>query len=364
MGVYRRGNRWYIGYSVPGGFWKRETVTIEGKRPEDITRNEALTCLAIRRASIGEGKFNILDTSRSISFDRLCEVFLNDYSRINKRSWKRDRTSIKALTKHFGGKRINTITPWTVDKYKAERLKTMSYRKRPVTKASVNRELSCLKKMLSYAVGARWLPANPLSGYQLFPERPNKIRVVSPEEFRRVYKLAPPHLQTIILTAYLTGMRYSEILALQWENVDLDKRALLVSDSKNGLPRYIPINDELGETLIRLQAGSEGEHVFTFKGKPVKYIQTAFNRAVLDSGVERFTFHDLRHTFASNLIMAGVDIATAQEILGHKTIAMTKRYAHPTLQHKKEAVRKLGSVIIDTLIDTPVISLENRTRKK
>ncbi|TDI92016.1 MAG: hypothetical protein E2O72_00855, partial [Candidatus Dadabacteria bacterium] len=78
------------------------------------------------------------------------------------------------------------------------------------------------------------------------------------------------------------------------------------------------------------------------------------------SGVKRFTFHDLRHTFASNLVMKGVDITTVSELLGHKSIAMTKRYSHPTPEHKRRAVETLNFNTMDTYLDTKLISIKSK----
>ncbi|MFI5324455.1 MAG: hypothetical protein ACHQ6U_13245, partial [Thermodesulfobacteriota bacterium] len=139
MGVYKKKNRWYLDYSQPDGKRKREVVSIEGKRPEDITRNDALKCLAIRQGQVAEGKFKLIETSRTMIFDKLAAVFLESYSKVNKRSWKRDRTSCRALMEHFSGMKLTQITPWHVDTYKAKRLKVVSRLNRPISRASINR---------------------------------------------------------------------------------------------------------------------------------------------------------------------------------------------------------------------------------
>ncbi len=361
MGVYKKGNRFYIDYSLPDGKRKREVVSIEGKRPEDITRNDALKCLAIRQGQVAEGKFKLIETSRTMTFDRLSEVFLEGYSKVNKRSWKRDRTSCRALMEHFGGMRLPQITPWAVDKYKSKRLKDISRLKRPITKATVNRELACLKKMLSYAVGEKWLTDNPLRGYKLFQERPNKVRVITREEFQRVYNAASEFLKPVLMTAYDTGMRYSEILNLKWGNVTLREGNIFVRESKSGETRYLPISDRLKETLEAFNPGLPDEPVFQYMGKAVRSVKTSFNSAIRKSGVEKFTFHDLRHTFASVLVMNGVDITTVQELLGHKSIAMTKRYSHPTPEHKRRAIEKLNIEAVDTYSDTKAAVIKIKT---
>ena len=334
--------------------WKkeRETVSIEGVDPSKINREDAKKALSIRKAEIAQGNFDIVQTiTKTILFEKFVNTFIEDYSKVNKKSWSRDITSCRALSTYFGGKKLTEITPWQVDKYKSNRLKCISRLNRPISKATINRELACLKTMLSFAVGKGWLKSNPLSGYKLYKERPNKIRVVTEAEFKMVYETASEFLKTILITAYSTGMRRGEILNLKWENVDLEEKYILVEDSKNDESRYIPINKQLNKALKSVKLKTS-EYVFSQKGEPVGSFKTAFNAAIKRSGVSRFTFHDLRHTFASNLVMKGVDLATVQELLGHKSIIMTKRYSHPTPEHKRKAVENLEIDITDTYLDT------------
>ena len=112
---------------------------------------------------------------------------------------------------------------------------------------------------------------------------------------------------------------------------------------KNGERRSIPMNDVLTATLqtVKMEI-SEGDAVFrTPQGRRYRNFRTAFEQAVQRAGLMDFTFHDLRHTFASRLVMAGVDLPTVKELLGHKSIAMTLRYTHLSTDHKQRAVSAL-----------------------
>lgn len=352
MGVYKKDNRWMIDYYLSDGKRRREVVKIKGIDPNKITRQDALKALSIRKAQIAEGKFDIAQTMKPVLFDKLVNVFMEDYSKANKRSWKRDRTSCRALLGFFTNKKITQITPWLVDKYKSKRLTDTSRYNRPLSKATINRELACLKTMLNYAVGEGWLPSNPIAGYKLFKEKLTKLRVVTRDEFNIVYNTSSDELKPILIMAYHTGMRRSEILSLKWENVSLSESYIRVEESKNDESRYIPINKELNIVLKSVKYQSSGEYVFSHDEEPVKCFKTAFYNAVERSGVKKFTFHDLRHTFASNLVMRGVDIITVSELLGHKSLSMTKRYSHPTPEHKRRAVETLVIDTMDTYLDT------------
>ncbi len=343
MGVYKRVDRWYLDYYLPNGQRVRERVTIKGVDPSRITKKLALASLSIRKAELAEGKFDIVQTRKQVLFDKAVKSFIEDYSKIHKKSWTRDVTSSRALQSYFGGKRISSINTWLVNKYRSRRLNE-------VAKATINRELAFLKTMLNFAVQRNWLSTNPLKGYKRFPEPP-KTRIVTKEEFRAVYGEASDFLKPILLMAVNTGMRRGEIFDLKWSNVNLAEGYLLVEDSKNNESRHITINKQLNEALKSVKYHASGDYVFSHGGSRVKTFKTAFNAAIRRAGVKPFRFHDLRHTFASNLVMKGVDLVTVGELLGHKSLSMTRRYSHPSPEHKKQAVEKLDFDISVTKTD-------------
>jgi len=128
---------------------------------------------------------------------------------------------------------------------------------------------------------------------------------------------------------------------------------LTVRQSKSGRVRHVPLNDAVLDVLRQIEGPRQGP-VFRFKGEPIRdNINRSFGRARRDAGLERVVrdehgrrqvwprFHDLRHTFATDVVLAGSDIRTAQELLGHATLAMTARYSHPTPDSKRAAVNSL-----------------------
>lgn len=159
------------------------------------------------------------------------------------------------------------------------------------------------------------------------------------------------HLKPILIVAISTGMRKGEILQLKWSDIDFAEDYIVVRDSKNYESRVIPMNNNLKQELIKLREDNgDGKYLFSYHdGKPIEYVYRSFGTALKRSGIKKCTFHSLRHTFATRAVMAGVDIVTVQELLGHKTIAMTKRYSHPTPEHKKKAVNLIS---VDTSLDT------------
>jgi len=338
MGVYVKGNRWYIDYYV-NSKRKREVVGHVDK----ITRTIAEKALKARIGEIVQGKFNLEKTFKPILFDQLIEKYL-EYAKDNHRSYKRDITICKALLKSFHNMQIANITSWHVEKFKSRR------KEEGLALSTINRELTVFKRMFNLAIQWNLTTQNPVKGVKFFKIPLQKPRVLSEKEFQTIYKFAPSHLKPILLVAISTGMRKGEILNLKWEDIDFENGFIVVRDSKNYESRTIPMSNDLKKGLIKLKENSNSEYLFCYKeDKPIEYIYTSFGTALRSSGIPYCTFHCLRHTFATRAVMAGVDIVTVQELLGHKTISMTIRYSHPTPEHKKKAVELVS---IDTSLDT------------
>ncbi|HXW68163.1 MAG TPA: site-specific integrase, partial [Dissulfurispiraceae bacterium] len=168
------------------------------------------------------------------------------------------------------------------------------------------------------------------------------LRYLSLEESRALVEACDPHLKPIVVTALNTGMRRGEIFRLKWEQVDLKHGFILLKsdETKNGERREIPINATLRTTLQGLTRRLDVPYVFfdPATGKPYGEVKRSFKSALRRAKIQDFHFHDLRHTFASHLVMAGVDLTTVKELLGHKNITTTLRYAHLAPEHKVKAM--------------------------
>ena len=142
-----------------------------------------------------------------------------------------------------------------------------------------------------------------------------------------------------------TGFRKSGLLSLTWDDIDFRLHLITVraAYAKNGEARSVPMNGVLTSTLkvIRMNAAVDGSVFCNRNGKPYKSFRSAFAKAVQRAELVDFTFYDLRYTFASRLVMLGVDLPTVKELLGHKDISMTLRNTHLSTDHKQHAVRLL-----------------------
>jgi integrase len=239
----------------------------------------------------------------------------------------------------LGNKRLTEISAFDLERHRRQR------KQGGVSDVTINRELAFLRHLYTMAIAWGKATENPVKKVRFAREDNGRIRMLSPEEEGRLLAQCAPHLKPLIITALHTGFRASELLSLTWTDVDFSRRVITVRAAyvKNGERRSIPMNDVLTTTLqtVKMEV-LEGDAIFrTPQGRRYRNFRTAFEHAVQRAGLVDLTFHDLRHTFASRLVMAGVDLPTVKELLGHKSIAMTLRYTHLSTDHKQRAVRAL-----------------------
>ena len=327
MSVFKRGGKWCIGYSL-NGRWVRKTIGASKKLAE-LTEKDV-------KLKIAKGHLLGIIERKRILFQDLCIEYLQ-YSKANKtsQSHRRDKVSIKNLLVPFGDRVIHQITARDLEHYKNRRKDT-------VTPATVNRELSCIKHMFNKAVEWGYLADNQLRSVLKFKEPPGRMRYLQNEEISRLLDYCADHLKPIVIMALNTGMRKGEILNLTWGDVNIKNRMITIKNSKNNSSRIIPVNDATYKILVSLGQQLVGQYVFSHPdGKPYRDIKDGFMAAVNRAKLSDVRFHDLRHTFASHLVMNGVPILEVQKLLGHKTLAMTMRYSHLSNKNLRDAVDKL-----------------------
>ena len=348
MGIYLRGKSWDINFYEDG---KRYT-----ERVGQVSKSVAEEKLAVRRSEVIRGEWKPKRV-RSL-FEKFKEQYL-EWSKGNKKpkSSLRDECSLKHLSRFFGGKMLSEISSFLIENYKLTR------KKEGAEPATINRELGCLRHMFNMAIKWKKAQGNPVREVKFLKEPKEKDRILTEEEEARLLEAVrtghkAKHLEAIILTALNTGMRKGEILNLKSSNLDFKNRVITVEKTKNDEIRIIPMNQKLTQTLEGAKKASKGEYVFSENGKPYRDVKTGWWTALENAGIENFTFHGLRHTFGSRLGMAGVDLKTIQELMGHKDIKMTMRYSHPTPEHKRKAVETLEKVT--SILTTQTNPDENR----
>lgn len=216
----------------------------------------------------------------------------------------------------------------------------------------MDRELACLKHMFTKAIEWGMVKENPAKSVKLFRKTRQRDRFLSQEEIAQFLAHIPPHQQAMMQFALLTGLRKANVLNLKWAQVDLPHAALHIpaDEAKGVRDLRLPLAPEAVELLAGLTRHPESDYVFYKEnGRPYRDIYSGFRLAVKKAGLQDVTIHTLRHTVGSHLVMNGVDLATVKDLLGHRDIRTTLRYAHLAQDHKRQAIGKLGKVLTNML---------------
>ena len=336
MGLYRRGKVWWMNFTYQGQQVRASTGQTD-KRAAELILGDA-------RRQLRSGAFRITLEEQHRTFGELMERFLSEH--VTKRASQRSYVGYaRRLRGFFGdGTPLADITPRLIAEYKSQLFAD------ELAPASVNRHLATLKKAFNLAVREwEWCQRNPVLSVSMERERNGRDRWLTIEEESRLLAACAPGLRDIVQFALGTGMRMGEILSLSWRGVDLTRRTVMLFHSKNGERRTIPLN----QTVLNIikERGKvrslRTDLVFPSQANtPLEsgHLRRAFRLALKKARIEDFHFHDLRHTFATRLVQAGIELYKVQRLLGHKSPIMTQRYAH----HYPESVRD-GVEILDRI---------------
>jgi integrase len=335
MALYRRGPVWWMRFSFRGRQIRRSTDATDRKLAEQIYFKV--------RGLVAEGTWCDRPPAPHRQVKDLLERYLRDYSAPNKAAGThcRDQSLAAHLLRAFGDVPLDQLRPARLADYKASR------RAQGVASKTLNDELGLLGHAYKLAVREwEWATDNPV--LKIAKEKVRNLieRWLTPEEEQRLLAASPSWLQEIIVFALHTGMRRGEILKLQWSHVDLARRTLTILEQKTGARDTLPVNETAMEILQARAAARTSHAAFVFVNgvdhqRNARNLLRAFYPAMRKAGITRFRFHDLRHTFATRLIQAGVDVYTVQKLGRWKTISMVLRYAH----HQPESLRGGGEVL-------------------
>lgn len=331
--LYKRENVYWYDFRMNGIRYRKSTGKTKRREAEEVLDSEREKAKAGECAGSQKVKtYKLVD---------LAEEYLKWAGR--QRSYKDKKQSIRQLVEVFGNHNVKDLNTREIEQWQSRRLK---YNK----PSTVNRLLATLKHMVNK--GGQWEMAGDgalkqVRNVKLLPENNRRLRFLSIEECQRLIECCHKDLKPIVIVALNTGMRRSEIFNLKWEQVDLRHGFILLDTSKNGERREIPINTTLEYLFKEMsQRSVESKYVFAGKtGKPLTDIKKGFRTALLKAGIHDFRFHDIRHTFASQLVMAGIDLTSVKELLGHKSLTMTMRYSHLSPGHKRKAVHVLDRLM-------------------
>ncbi|OQY99969.1 MAG: hypothetical protein B6D35_08025 [Candidatus Brocadia sp. UTAMX2] len=336
-GIYKRGNVYWIRYADLTG-----KMAFESSGSTKYKDAEAL--LIKRKQSIKEGKQPEIKRIANHTFNELVAEYIKWCER--QKSFKSKRCLVMRLAETFGNVPLRRFNSMILEQFQTDRL---SMGKKPAT---VNRLIATISHMFTKAVEWDMVEDETLKRIRkvkLLPENNRRLRYLSIEECQKLIDSCDSHLKPMVITALNTGMRKEEIFGLKWDNVDLKSGFILLNQdqTKNSERKEIHISSTLMETLNTLPKREDVPYVFynPLTGKRYDNVKRSFNTALKRAGINDFRFHDLRHTFASHLVMAGIDITTVKELLGHKDLKMTLRYSHLAPSHKLKAIVTLDKIL-------------------
>lgn len=329
--------RWYIDYRDVN----RERIRRVAKHAQ--SRKEALLELQSEVRKSFDKQHALSKKKSKVKLDEFAVQYLEDYAKVNNLAWKRIDTCLKNLCEFMGTYYLQDISPLLIEKYKPKRLSE------GVKPATVNRELSVLKRAFNLAINWKMADENPVQKVRFLRQPEPRERILTEDEEERLLEASSEHLRPVILVALRTGMRKAEIVTLRWDQIDMRNREIEVIRTKSGKKRIIPISEDLYEELKLLkEKDGNAEFVFQYadqktgEKRHLKHFRRSFETACRRAKISSFTFHDLRHTFASRLVRSGVDLITVKDLLGHYSVKTTERYTHSNQEQKRKAVELLS----------------------
>ena len=338
MGLYKRGSVWWMRFTCQGKQIKRSTETDDKKLAQRIFDKV--------KGEVAERKWFERLPGEDRTFKELVEKYMEEHSARNKapRSYVRDKSLRDHLVKTFGELTLLGITPNLISEYKTKR------RGEGAAPSTINNELGLMSHAFNLAIKEwEWVKENPVK--MVSKEKVNNLieRWLTLEEENKLLASSPKRLQEIIIFAINTGLRQSEILDLKWPRADLSRRTITILEQKNQGKDTLPLNERALGILRERSKNLCGETEYVFHTRNATRIashnlQEAFNSAVKKARIEKLRFHDLRHTFATRLVQAGVDLYAVQKLGRWKNISMVMRYAH----HYPESLRS-GIEVLDRI---------------
>jgi integrase len=324
MSLYKRGGVYWSYIWQDNIRYAKSTGTDKIRKAQDFDRKH--------KTELELKKFRPAELNPEMTFGELFARFLADGE---VKLFHIERS--KAFLPYFAEKPIGEITKNEIIRYRKER-----HKQKKLSETTLNRDVEVMRHVLFWAVEERILPSNPLARTRLPRARRIKRPIISIQEEEQLLSIAAPHLKRIIIAAADTGMRRGEILSQCWEDIDFFRKVLVVTKSKTaeGESREMPLSSRLLDLLSAERKA--GGLVFTFGAEPICSVKTAWKTAVKKSGIRQFRFKDLRTTFNSRLIEAGIIKDVRMELMGHSRNEDTNDlYSQIELPLLREAIAKL-----------------------
>jgi integrase len=337
----KNSSNWYIKYYLNSRYHVEATGSPDKKIAEKLLKDR------LAKKTLGR----LVPGAAKVTFEDLEQYILNDYKTNGKKSLDRVKISLENLREYFVGCRAEALTTDKINVYKRER------QNEGAANASINRDLSALKRMFNLAIQAGKLSHRPY--IPMLREKNARTGFFEANEFLALREALPSYLRPMVTFAYYTGWRKGEVLDLRWSQVDLHERIIRLNpeQAKNGTGRLVAIEGELINILdaqwnARKVSHLDGQsatlicpYVFHHNGKPIRDFRSAWDKALKTTKLTGRIFHDLRRTAVRNMVRAGVPERVAMEISGHKTRSVFDRYNIVSEDDLREAAKRTADRI-------------------
>jgi integrase len=341
MAVYRRGKTWWYVFE----FGSRRIQESSGFR----NKTAALRAEAKRKIDLLERRAGFTKLKQPPKFEEFAEQFLKWSEQQHRpKTHELHSGNCKVLKRFFRGKWLDDITQRMVEDFKLTRVQEKRWGKRKenaISGVTVNRALSTLRLIYNNGESCGYQISNPVKRVIFFREF-GRTRIISPEEERADLATTSQPLTDIARVMLDTGMRPEEVFRITKANVDFAQRTILNPFGKTtAARRKLTMTEDVWSILKERTISTKSPYMFSSPDDPEKPIGSV--RKAHDAAIRRakivpgFRLYDLRHTYASRAVMAGVDLPTLAALLGHTNVQMTMRYVHPAEEHKREATAKL-----------------------
>ena len=335
MQLYKRGNIYWCKFRIDNKVYRYSCKTKDKSVAQEVAA--AIHGDAVRK------KFDIPVKYKMVkSFSELFSNYLKTISNLPS-TVNRKIAGAKHFLPVFNNIDIKKITQLDIEKYQAQRkkeiiayLKNIDKREQEISFKSINNEILILSNFFNYCIKYNYLDKNPAAGIKKLNEL-SRLKTLSDSDIDELIAGATNKLTRDLITFLIyTGCRKGEALNLKWDDVDLKNDVIAIKGTKTKYDRYIPISGALKKVLEGIKRKSI--YVFNYRGKKLSNFRESFKTACKRAGLNGLRVHDLRHVFASKMVMSGTSLYITGELLGHRTPQMTMRYAHLAPYTLKKAV--------------------------
>ena len=333
--ISKRGDTYHYAFMIDGKRYRGSTKTTDKKLAQTIADTI--------KADIIRKKHN-LPSAINYNFGDVWESYITSLA-TSKKTLNSKVDASKHFLHIFKNKKIAEINKDWIENYQFKRHleilampKNKAKRESEISFRSINIEISTLHHFFNFCIEKGYLDKNPATGIKKLNEL-SRLKTLSDEDINKLIAGATNKLTKDLITFLIyTGSRKGEALNLKWDNTDLQNDIIAIKGTKTKYDRYIPISKPLKKLLRGIERNQDCLYVFNRNGTKLGDFKKSFHTAARNAGLKDLRIHDLRHVFASKMVMNGTSLYITGELLGHRTTQMTKRYSHLVPDTLKKAV--------------------------